>query len=125
MSEDELGPRVLVVLPNGQVLNGHLLARRRDPEGRWWYQTAVDIPDDAVQPVPGQNYDDVPTIIQDTHPWQLERPATAGEHTGILHRGDCTAADGPLTPPVTDDAKARIMLREGWALPCGTCRPDP
>jgi hypothetical protein len=124
MGEDEKGPRVLVVLPNGQVLNGRLLARRRDPEGRWWYQTAVDIPADAVQPVTGENYDDVPTTIQDTHPWQVQAPPTPGERTGILHRADCTAADGRLTP-VADDAQARIMLREGWATACEVCRPQP
>ncbi|MFG2970897.1 DUF6233 domain-containing protein [Streptomyces sp. NPDC048288] len=117
-------PRILVVLPNGQVLNGVLRGRRRDPDGTWWYQTTVDIPASVVQPVPGQDYDSVPTVIQDTYPWQLEVPATPGEGPGILHRGDCTAAVRALTP-VPDNTQARLFLRENWATPCEVCQPQP
>jgi hypothetical protein len=124
MTEQKSDPRVLVVLPDGQVLNGVLRGRRRDPDGTWWYQTTVDLPASAVQPVPGQDYDQVPTVVQDAHPWQLEAPDAPGEHTGILHRGNCTAAVRALTP-VPDDAQARLFLREGWATACETCRTDP
>lgn len=124
MGEDESGPRVLVVLPNGRVLNGVLRSRRRDPDGNWWYQTTVDIPAEAVQPVPGEDYDQVPTTIQDTHPWQLEAPAVEGERTGVLHVGGCAAAERRLTG-VPDDEQARLFLREGWATPCEVCRPQP
>lgn len=117
--------RVLVVLPDGQVLPGWLQGRRRDPEGRWWYRTAVDIPAEAVQPVPGQDYDHVPTQIQETHPWRIQAPPMPEEdRIGILHRGDCTAAEGRLTP-IPDDAQARVWLRESWAKPCEVCHPQP
>ncbi|MCL8016953.1 DUF6233 domain-containing protein [Streptomyces sp. AS02] len=124
MGEDDSGPRVLVVLPDGQVLNGILRGRRRDPDGRWWYQTTVDVPAESVQPVPGQDYDQVPTTVQDVHPWQLEAPPAEGERTGILHVGGCTAAVRRLTG-VTDDEQARLFLREHWAVACQVCTPQP
>ncbi|MGW2739156.1 DUF6233 domain-containing protein [Streptomyces sp. NPDC001288] len=124
MGEEEQEPRVLVVLPDGHVVNGILRSRRRDPDGNWWYQTTVDLPADRVQPVPGQRYDQVPTVIQDTYPWQLEAPGVPGERTGVLHRGGCEAASGRLTP-VSDPVQARLFLREGWATACEVCRPEP
>lgn len=124
MTEEEAEPRVLVVLPDGQVLNGVLRGRRRDPDGTWWYQTTIDIRATAVQPVPGQDYGSVPTVVHDTYPWQLEAPGTPGEATGVLHRGDCTVATGRLTP-VSDPVQARTFLRAGWATACETCCPDP
>ncbi|MFK0174279.1 hypothetical protein ACIQU5_36540 [Streptomyces sp. NPDC090306] len=52
---------VSVALPGGRIVQGGLLSRRRDGEGRWWYQVAVDAPVAAVRPVAGHDYSQAPT----------------------------------------------------------------
>lgn len=112
-----------VVLPDGHVLDGHLQGRRRDPDGRWWYGVTVELPATAVQPIPGRDYSDVPTTVQEHWPWLLQAPATPGE-SPVLHVGDCEAAAGRLEP-VQRAELARSALVDSWATVCDTCRPAP
>lgn len=50
-----------VALPGGRVVEGRLQARRRDSDGRWWYEVAIDVPSAAAQPIEGEYYTQVPT----------------------------------------------------------------
>jgi hypothetical protein len=122
--DDPEGPRVRIVLPDGQILHGHLHQRHRDQDGRWWYRTTLDIPAGLAQPVPGEDYSQVPTTVTNAHPWQLE---SAGEPAGrvvVLHRTGCPEARGRLTP-VDTSTQARLFLRHQWADPCPHCNPAP
>ncbi|WP_405994979.1 DUF6233 domain-containing protein [Streptomyces sp. NBC_00986] len=115
--------RVHVVLPDGHVLDGQLQARRRDPDGRWWYGVTVELPAKAVEPVPGKDYSQVPTTVQEHWPWLIQAPAAPGE-APVLHVGDCAAATGRLEP-VQHAELARGALVDSWATVCDVCRPAP
>jgi hypothetical protein len=128
MSESEGWP-VSVVLPGGQVVEGGLLARRRDGEGRWWYRVALDVPAAAVRPVDGHDYTTVPTDTADPVPasqWVLEALPhdREGHRALILHRPDCWSAKGRRLTPVADSKQVRVFVREKWATPCDVCTPD-
>lgn len=115
--------RVHVVLPDGHVLDGQLQGRRRDPDGRWWYDVTVELPAKAVEPIPSQDYSQVPTVVHDHWPWVVQAPAARGE-APVLHVGDCAEATGRLEPVRTAEL-ARGCLVDRWAGVCDTCRPAP
>lgn len=118
-------PRVTVTLPDGRIVDGCLLARRQDPDGRWWYRITADMPADTVRPIEGEDYSQVPTEKADGGRWVLQalRQDTPGKRSLVLHAADCWAAEG-RTEPATRD-QARIFLREGWATACDVCEPQP
>jgi hypothetical protein len=122
---EQPAPRITVTLPGGRTLDGHLHARRQRPDGTWWYEVTVEVPAGAVQPVDGEDYDQVPTEKADTRRWVLEalRHDTPDKRALVLHEAGCFAAVGRLTE--ADSKQAAIFLREGWATGCGVCKPEP
>ncbi|MFM9625050.1 DUF6233 domain-containing protein [Streptomyces turgidiscabies] len=117
-------PQVTVTLPGGRVVEGHLLGRRREADGRWVYRVSLDVPAAAVRPVEGQDYADVPTKLAPTWVFEALRHDRPEQRAMVLHTGaDCWSARGRLTPAPADQLK--IFLREGWAIPCEACTPDP
>jgi hypothetical protein len=115
---------VTVILPGGRVAEGALHARRQDEDGSWWYRVAIEVPAAAVRRIKGEEYGAVPTERPDRR-WVLQslRHDAPDKRAVDLHRVDCWAVEGRLTPATTDQAK--IFLREGWATPCTICHPNP
>ncbi|MYZ36481.1 MULTISPECIES: DUF6233 domain-containing protein [unclassified Streptomyces] len=117
----EPGPRVTVTLPGGGTTEGRLHGRRRDADGRWWYEVSIAVPAAAARPIDGEDYTAVPTALDDADGWILQaRPATK---VLLLHRADCWATAGRLTPATTD--QAADFIKHGWAEACDVCNPDP
>lgn len=141
------GPLVDVVLPDGQHLYAVVKARRREPDGTWWYDlqihlpsqgsdrgrpvtvpTAIDFraPADACAPIDGQHDDRIPTRrAGSTPPWKIEEPVYFTGHVGparIVHRGDCRAIRDLARPATTEQARA--VLEHANTAPCDICRPD-
>ncbi|WP_405775578.1 DUF6233 domain-containing protein [Streptomyces sp. NBC_01538] len=117
--------RVTVTLPGERAVVGRLLARRQEADGQWVFQVALGIPAAAVAPIPGEDYSDVPTE-RAPRPWVLEalRHDRPDQRAGVLHTdASCWAAQRTLTPIPADQVK--IFLREGWAIPCEACNPNP
>ncbi|TDC10813.1 hypothetical protein E1265_30765 [Streptomyces sp. 8K308] len=103
----EGGPPVRLKLPDGQELLAVLRRRRLAEEGSWWYLVRLSLwgpsqrpdgslvampepvecwaPVDACEPIPGEDYDQVPTdgIRRPPPRWLLE--ATGGDQL-VVHR---------------------------------------
>ncbi|SEG72556.1 hypothetical protein SAMN05216223_10916 [Actinacidiphila yanglinensis] len=141
------GPLVDVILPDGQHLYAVVKARRKEPDGTWWYDLQIHLPSqvsdrgrllavpaaidfrapaDACAPIDGQHYDRIPTRRAGaTPPWKIEEPVYFTGHIGparIVHRGDCRAIRDLARPATTEQARA--VLERDNAGPCEVCRPD-
>lgn len=118
-------PRVTVTLPGGHVTEGRLHARRRDTDGQWWYEVTIPIAAEAVRPIDGEDYSQVPTRRDDSPAWVLQalRHDTPKQRALVVHRPDCWTGEGRLTPATSSEA--RFFLQHGWATPCDVCKPAP
>ncbi|MFB6783152.1 DUF6233 domain-containing protein [Streptomyces sp. NPDC056352] len=125
MSEQP-APRVTVTLPGGRAVAGRLHARRRDAEGQWVYAVSIEVPAEAVRPVDGEDYGQVPTERAGDRPeWVLQAlpQDTPNQRALVLHRAGCWAAQGRLTR--ASDSEAAIFVQHGWATACDVCKPTP
>ena len=113
-----------VTLPGGRAVEGSLEARRQEADGRWFYRVCLDVPAAAVRPIQGQEYGDVPTERAERWVFEALRHDRPEQRAVVLHtNADCWSARGRLTPAPANQLK--IFLREGWAIPCEVCEPDP
>ncbi|MFE7712684.1 DUF6233 domain-containing protein [Streptomyces sp. NPDC057486] len=124
MSEQRVAPRVTVTLPGGRTVAGRLHARRQDADGQWVYEVSIDVPAAAVRPVDGEDYGQVRTERAGGR-WVLQAlpQDTPDQDALVLHRADCRAAQGRLTP--ASDSEAAIFVQQGWATACDVCEPTP
>lgn len=118
-------PRVTVALPGGRAIPGRLSGRRRDADGRWWYEVAIAVPAAAVRPVDGEDYSQVPTERAPGKDWVLQplpfdKP---GKRALVLHTVGCWAAKGRLE--AVDSDMAAVFIKEKWATACEACEPEP
>lgn len=121
-----MAPRVTVTLPGARAVVGRLHARRRDADGQWVYEVSIDVPAAAVRPVDGEDYGQVPTDRAGGRPeWVLQAlpQDTPDQRALVLHKADCWAAQGRLTP--ASGSEARVFVQHGWATACDVCEPTP
>jgi hypothetical protein len=141
------GPLVRVRLHDGQRLYAVVRRRRREADGRWWYDLRIHLPSatqtrgrltdepapvdfrapaERCEPIAGQAYDQVPTERHGVTPaWVVEEPVYFGVDRGparIVHRGGCRACRDLARPATTD--QARTALTRPDTAPCPVCRPD-
>jgi hypothetical protein len=128
---EQPAPRITVTLPDGRTLDGHLHTRRQRRDGQWWYEVAVEVPAAAVQPVDGEDYDQVPTErAEPPEPRYVvdnALPPIDGKRRLRLHTAGCWAIPKgrPGTRVVENAAQARAMLQFDDTEVCGVCKPEP
>jgi hypothetical protein len=121
---------VKVTLPGGTVVGGRLHARRRRPDGTWWYQVAVEVPAGAVTPVDGEEYGGVPTTretVEVRYVVETLQPVD-GKPRLELHVASCWALPGRTSERVTaveSAGLARAALGFEDTGACEACRPEP
>lgn len=150
------GPPAVLRLPDEQEIRVQLIRRSREPDG-WWAevvvtlwgrldlptgrsgvepaQVRIQVPMDALTPVPGQEtaYKRVPTVdLIAPRPWVIvwrDEPAGDGDR-GVLHRRGSCGAEHARTAEALNDQAARREVLAGWGLPgrriawCDVCCPQ-
>lgn len=102
-----------------------LLRWRQDKTGAWWAEVTLYAPAGAVQQLPGEDYTRVPrepaTPPQASADEYVIQKLPSGKL--VLHRADCWAAEGHLTP-VPPEVET-LALRFDDTEPCDICQPAP
>ncbi|MET8679977.1 DUF6233 domain-containing protein [Streptomyces sp. NPDC004647] len=140
------GPWARATLPDGQQLDVIVTGRTRTIDGAWWYEleailtartklpdgriiaeptpVAFTMPAQQVAPIPGENYDAVPTngAIAGRQ-WQVENLwRTIDGPSRRLHRRDCWQAP-PGSKRITTSEAVEILTDPDVA-PCDICHPE-
>lgn len=95
---------------------------RQGPDGRWWVQATLQVPADAVQHLPGEDYSRVPREPQ--YALETARHDRPGHRALTLHHIRCWAAVGDLLP-VESTTQAAGLLGFGDTEACTVCEPAP
>lgn len=140
------GPWARATLADGQHLDVLVTGRERTADGQWWYHlealltsryihadgritaaaapTAFIAPAEAVAPLPGESYADVPTMgAVSGRQWIIQKVHRYQDRTGrLLHRRDCWRARGSEDRVTTQEAYR--LVADAEADVCEVCRPD-
>lgn len=140
--QDGIGPRVTVVLPDGQQVTVTLHSRRREEDGTWWYAVSIPLwsktelgrrysgepspvvfeaPAKHCAPIDGEDYTAVPTERTRSRPaYLVERRGPNDGRNLIVHRAGCRAGPGSRIP--VHAPQARTHQDDGAQL-CEVCGP--
>lgn len=138
------GPLAHVRLPDGQTISAVVVGRTRDRHGTWWYDLEITLlaridrprtaaraepftvrftaPYPTVQPLPGQDYADLPAEHEEHLRWPLTPTRSSEGPAHTVHRIDCHQARHARRR-LTDQAAAALLHRRE-ATACPICRPD-